>query len=431
MPGSGPEDRVMWRISKDRRIDQIVLYAHPAEGPAPMGLLSFEGSGIRRLSLFRYAKSWLGREDRFAVDPTILPLRSSSFNGLPYEVPLPFYDSAPDGWGKSIIAAAYPNQTFGMGEYLAAVGEERTGELSFGPTPDSGPMRWLPDEQPLLVLPSEEDTLHELLTAAEAVEAGQASNRHLQRLFRGSADQGGARPKASLLHAGHLHMAKFPAAGDRFEDPKVEASCLSLAAAAGIETPYHFTKRVGDRTVLLVRRFDRQGNRTRLGYSSAGTMLAADPFQFYATFTYMDLARRAQLSGVQPCWQELFRRMLFNCFIHNTDDHLRNHGFIRQDGRWRLSPVFDLSVHEPQRLVLAPARGISPEANPAIAFQAHPHFGMSRTEAEAVYEEIVAAMARLREFLDHYEVTQRDRKTLAAIWVHALNPPALLPGPTH
>jgi serine/threonine-protein kinase HipA len=415
----------MWQISKEGRIDQIVVYAHLAEGPAPMGLLSFEGSRKMRQSRFRYAKSWLERKNRFAIDPAILTLKSSSFNGLPYEAPLPFYDCGPDGWGKSIIEAAFPSQTFGMGEFLAAVGEERTGELSFGPTPDSGPMRWLPDEQPLLALPSEKDTLQELFRAAEAVEAGQANTHHLQRLFRNSADQGGARPKTNLLHEGHLHMVKFPAAGDRFDDPKVEATCLSLAAAAGIETPVHFTRRVGNRTVLLVRRFDRHSNGVRLGYTSAGTMLAANPTQFYAEFTYMDLARRAQLTGVQPCWHDLFRRMLFNCFIHNTDDHLRNHGFIRDDAKWRLSPIFDLSVHQPQRLVLAPAKGISPEANPAIAFQAHPHFGISRDRAEKIYEEIVVAVGKLPKIMDEYEVTERDRETLAKIWVHALNPPAL------
>jgi serine/threonine-protein kinase HipA len=415
----------MWQISKEGRIDQIVVYAHLAVGPTPMGLISFEGSRKMRLSRFRYAKSWLARKDRFAIDPTILTLKSSSFNGLPYEAPLPFYDSAPDGWGKSIIEAAFPSQTFGMGEFLAAAGEERTGELSFGPTPESGPTRWLPNEQPLLALPSEEDTLQELFRAAEAVEAGQANTHHLQRLFRNSADQGGARPKANLLHEGDLHMVKFPAAGDRFDDPKVEATCLSLAAAAGIETPVHFTRQVANRTVLLVRRFDRIGNGGRLGYTSAATMLAADPTQFYAEFTYMDIARRAQLSGVQPCWQDLFRRMLFNCFIHNTDDHLRNHGFIRDEGKWRLSPIFDLSVHQPQRLVLAPAKGVSPEANPATAFQAHLHFGISREEAVNIYEEIVIAMAKLPGILDEYEVMQRDREVLAKIWVHALNPPAL------
>ncbi len=415
----------MWQISKEGRLDQIVVYAHLAQGPVPMGLLSFEGTRKIRPSRFRYAKSWLARKDKFDIDPAILPLKSSSFNGLPYEVPLPFYDSAPDGWGKSIIQAAFPSQTFGMGEFLAAVGEERTGELSFGPTPDSGPMRWLPDGQALLALPSEQDTLQELFRAAEAVEAGQADTHHLQRLFRNSADQGGASPKASLLHEGFLHMVKFPAAGDLFDDPKVEATCLSLAEVSGIEAPVHFTQKIGNRTVLLVRRFDRRDNGVRLGFTSASTMLGADPTQFYAPFTYMDLARKAQLTGVQPCWHALFRRMLFNCFNHNTDDHLRNHGFIRDEGKWRLSPIFDLSVHQPHRLVLAPVKGISPEANPAIAIQAHPHFGISRNDAESIYEEIVVGMGKLPTILDQYEVSARDRETLAKLWVYALNPPPL------
>lgn len=415
----------MWRISKGGRIDQIVVYAHMEAGPVPMGMLSFEGNGRMRLSRFRYAKSWLGRQDKFSVDPSILTLKSSSFNGLPYEVPLPFYDSAPDGWGKSIIQATFPSQVFGMGEFLAAVGEERTGELSFGPTPDSGPMRWLPDECPLLALPSEQDTLQELFKAAEAIEAGQAGPCHLQLLFRNSADQGGARPKATLSYKGNQYLVKFPAADDKFDDPKVEATCLSLAKAAGIEVPMHFTQKVSNRTALLVRRFDRRDDGKRLGYTSASTILAADPTQFYAPFTYMDIARRAQLSGVQPCSHALFRRMLFNCFIHNTDDHLRNHGFIRDGAKWRLSPAFDISVHQPNRLVLAPAKGNSPEANPMIAFQAHPQFGINRDEAEAIYEEITVALGGLPEILDKYEVTQRDRAVLANFWIYALNPPAL------
>jgi serine/threonine-protein kinase HipA len=416
----------MWQISKEGRIDRIIVYARLAEGPTPMGLLSFEGNGKIRLSRFRYAKSWLGRKDRFAIDPTILQLKSSSFNALPYEVPLPFYDAAPDGWGKSIIEAAFPSQTFGMGEFLAAVGDERTGELSFGPTPDSGPIRWVPDEKPLLTLPSEGDSLQELLWAAEAVEAGHANAHHLQRLFRNSADQGGARPKANLMHDnGHLHMVKFPAAGDRFDDPKVEATCLSLAVTAGIEAPVHFIQRVGNRTVLLVRRFDRRDNGVRIGYTSAGTMLAAGPLEYYTNRTYAELARRAQLSGVQPCGHDLFRRLLFNCFIRNTDDHLRNHGFIREEGKWRLSPIFDVTVHEQPRLMLAPAKDISPEANPAIAFRAHNHFGLSREAAEGIYDEVAVAMRKLPELLEKYEISARDKETLANMWVHALNPPML------
>ncbi len=75
--------------------------------------------------------------------------------------------------------------------------------------------------------------------------------------------------------------------------------------------------------------------------------------------------------------------------------------------------------------MLAPAKGISPEANPAIAIQAHPHFGISRNDAESIYEEIVVGMGKLPTILDQYEVSARDRETLAKLWVYALNPPPL------
>jgi serine/threonine-protein kinase HipA len=347
---------------------------------------------------------------------------------MSYEAPIPFYDAAPDGWGKAILRAAFPAQDFGLAEFLAASGNDRTGDLAFGHSADEPPIRWLPSTVPMLRLPNAEDTIEDLLEASEAVEGGEPKPHHLHLLFWHSADQGGARPKATVFLGDRPYMAKFPALGDPFDDPRVEGVCLSLGAASGIKVPPHHVRTIGGRSVLFVQRFDRTQDGSRLGYMSAGTLLQADPNSYHTSYTYFDVARRAQLAGIQPCGRELFQRLLFNCFVHNTDDHLRNHGFVRSDGgQWTISPLFDVSVHRPARLVLAPASDISPEANPIVAFQAHERFRLSRQEAEEIYDGIVEGLRQLPTILDQFEITSKDRSILAEFWTHAVNPPALPP----
>lgn len=185
----------MWRISEDGRVDRLVVYLTVDGQPVPVGAITVEGKGHVRQSSFAYARSWLERG--VAISPA-LPLRSRAVVSAPHELPLPFYDAAPEGWGRNVLTAAFPRQVFGMAEFLAAAGDERTGDLRFGPTPDSGPMQWVPQDDPRFTLPDEAQTLQDLLDAAEAVDAGEATLTHLRRLFRSSADTGGARPKARL-----------------------------------------------------------------------------------------------------------------------------------------------------------------------------------------------------------------------------------------
>nr|WP_247887439.1 type II toxin-antitoxin system HipA family toxin [Azospirillum sp. SYSU D00513] len=390
--------------------------------PQPAGELVFEGKGPVRRSFFRYATSWLRNPDAPPLVPALLPKRNKAVRSDPFEVPLPFHDAGPDGWGKSILAAAFPNTTFGMGEFLAAAGDERTGDLGFGPTPEEGPQRFEPEE-PFLDLPGADETLEELMEAAESVEEGRAERHHLRLLFRSSADVGGARPKARVQRDGRGCIAKFPARGDPFDDPKAEAVCLSLAGACGIEVPGHETVRIAGRTVLLVERFDRAPDGRRFGYMSAGTLLGHPPDAYHTRHSYADVAVRAREIGARPCEADLYRRLLFNAFIHNTDDHLRNHAFLRDGAEWRLSPAFDLVPHRQARLVLRPARDVDPHPDPAIAAPAYPAFDLSRAEASAVYGEIVAGLTLLPDLLDRYEVSRGDRALLLDLMRHAAAPP--------
>jgi serine/threonine-protein kinase HipA len=400
-----------WKISEGR-IDRLIAFATVDGQPVPMGALTFEGGGRRRQSVFRYAASWLARRDKWPVAPVHLPLRNKAAHSIPYEVPLPFYDTAPDGWGRQVLTMAFPNQVFGLGEFIAAAGDDRIGDLRFGPSPEAGPEQWRPDE-PLLDLPDGADDLAALQAAAEAVDEGQPSRRHLQLLFRSSADIGGARPKTRIRRGDGYWIAKFRAQGDAFDNARVEAACLTLAQACGIAVPEHDVVDVAGRAVLLVKRFDRAPDEQRLGYMSAATLVGAEPTVYATDISYAEIAAKARSVGVRPCEAELYRRLLFYTAIHNTDDHLRNHAFLRENGEWRLSPAFDIVPCPGRRLVLRPAPGFDPVPDPAVAAAAYESFKLSREQAGEILDKVQSGFRRLPEALARWEVSQRDQEILA------------------
>jgi serine/threonine-protein kinase HipA len=385
--------------------------------------LVFEGSGRVRQGRFIYAKTWLANPNRSAIDPIGLPLRRGSVTGAPNDVPIVFYDAGPDGWGKEILTAAFPTRHLGMAEFLALGSLQRTGDLAFGPDPD-GPATWMPPELPLLSLPVDTDSLEDLVTAAAAMEAGQATEHHLQTLFRSSADVGGARPKARLRHNGIEWIAKFPSWGDAFDDPRMEAVCLDLAAAAGVPVPERALRMIGSKTVLLVRRFDRTGHGARHGYLSAATLLKHPANAYNTDRTYVDIAVAARAIGVTGPEAGIYRRLLVNAFLHNTDDHLRNMAFLNVGGDWQISPAFDLVPHKMARHVCAPTPALSPENDPGVAAAAYTAFGLRAAEARAVFDEVVDGMQRVREMLEFREVSAKDRQTVEPLLKACLSPPA-------
>lgn len=347
-----------WQTSKDGRLERLVAFATVEGAAVPIGELTFEGRS-RRVSTFRYARSWLQRPGSWPVAPIGLPLRAKATSSLALEVPLPLYDAMPDGWGKEVLVRAFPNQVFGAGEFLAAAGDDRVGDLRFGPSPD-GPVQWEPDH-PMLAVPDGEEGLEALQAAAEAIDEGRETVTHLHLLYRNSADLGGARPKTRLRRPdGSRWIAKFRAQGDAFDYPRIEAACLTAARASGVNVPDHEVVEVAGRGVLLVRRFDRVGEAGRLGYMSAATLMGTDTTAYATSTSYAEIAAKAREIGVVPCEGELFRRLLVNCLLHNTDDHLRNHAFLRTGQTWCLSPAFDIVPCRTPRLVVRPAPKIDP-----------------------------------------------------------------------
>jgi serine/threonine-protein kinase HipA len=186
--------------------------------------------------------------------------------------------------------------------------------------------------------------LGDLLNASEALDEDTATAEDLMLLLRGGSSLGGARPKAHVLdNFGRVAIAKFPSAKtDDWDVGRWEEVALTLSESAGIRTAEHDLHVVENKAVLVVRRFDRRPQQQRIGYVSAMTLLSADDG---AGSDYLDIASQIEVESEDPTQdlRELWARCVFGRMISNTDDHLRNHGFLRGASGWRLSPAFDMN----------------------------------------------------------------------------------------
>jgi serine/threonine-protein kinase HipA len=237
---------------------------------------------------------------------------------------------------------------------------------------------------------------------------------------------GGARPKAAFTDDdGSLWIAKFGMSDDKFNNARVEAACLDMAEAVGIQTPERRLQTVGGDTVLLVRRFDRvageDGSTQRLGYLSAKTVLGADDL-YRTEFSYADLAAAARKLGT-PAADDVFRRMLLNVYAGNTDEHLKNHAFLRGiDGRWGLSPIFDI-VPCPSKRSTVMRLGKGHAVNVEDAFSSHGSMGLQQDQAEAIRNQVEEVTSRWREFMTDRSVSYENIETITPAFAAAPGAP--------
>lgn len=417
-----------YRLSKEGSVAALGIFAFLDGDMAPMG--EIETVGRRGLtSLFRFTADWMAGP---AIPPA--PTVTVGRRGVasePHPIPLFLYDSIPDGWGRHVLDTAFPGHAFTMLDYLAAAGNDRTGFLGTGDGPGGTPGQWLPDDDRAFDLDAAPTSPEDLLAAAEALQDGRPQPHHLTMLLRGSPALGGARPKSTFIKAdGQPVILKFPVADDAFDEQKAEAVCLRLADRSNLDTPGFGILDVDGRAVLTIDRFDRGPDGTRLAYTSACVVLGADPTAYSAPqANYADLCIRARRLGIEDPSVEIFRRMIFNAFIHNTDDHLFNHGFVRDPigGRWRLSPIFDIVPQRRKLHVIAATRDGDRDTDPLAKAAAYEAFGLTRAQAREAYAHVADAMLGLPDALDEFAVDANDRRRLRDIMPLAFDPPPLDP----
>ncbi len=297
---------------------------------------------------FAYDSAYLLLSDAYELDPALSLAEGQQQTPTDRAMFGAFSDCAPDRWGRRLIARAErarmrreggAERSFGEIDYLLGVRDDlRQGALRFR---DLRTGVFLADETadvPLLI------DLPKLLGASERLERNEAGEEELRVLLRGGSSLGGARPKAHVLDAGgDVAIAKFPSpANDEWDVMRWETVALRLARMAGIRVPDATLHLIDSKPVLVVDRFDRAGE-TRIGYVSAMTMLEAGDGDQGSYLEIADVIERHSPNAGEDL-RQLWRRIAFSILISNTDDHLRNHGFLRAESAgWTLSPAFDLN----------------------------------------------------------------------------------------
>lgn len=304
----------------------------------------------RETSDFEYSKDWLKNPKAFSLEPALFLGAGKQVN--PRQTPLfgSFGDSAPDTWGR-ILMRRYEAQiakdenrnprTLNEIDYLLYVNDyARQGALRFRTEDNNdflfpGNLKSIP---PLV-------NLTKLLAATEKVVDFEERNSDLQLLLAPGSSLGGARPKASVIDKdGNLCIAKFPKKDDYTNNVLWEAVALTLAKNCGLNVQEWSLHKAGKKNVIVLKRFDRNGN-TRIPFLSAMSMLNAIDNDSQ-THSYLDIADVIRQNGATPKedLKELWKRIVFSILISNTDDHLRNHGFLYvNEAGWKLSPLYDVN----------------------------------------------------------------------------------------
>ena len=315
------------------------VYVWSDFGGAPhlVGATELEASGGK----FRYAPAYLDGL-KPAIDAINLPARGDEFrtraNRGVFGV---LSDTGPDAWGRRVLTALHPRRMGRAGELdvLLMASGHGCGALLFSASRD----RVMPRAGGIPL-----DRLGAAAEAAHQVETGQALRAQLRQLIEAGTSLGGVHPKVAVSSGDGEWIAKFRSREDLADTPRIEWSAMRLAKQCGIDAAEVRLTAVGERPALLVRRFDR-GPQGPLHYASAHALWNRESAREEDAGDWASYAGIAQLrrllpgKGVRTDTGELFRRLVFNVVIGNTDDHGRNHGFLMDaTGNWRLAPAFDV-----------------------------------------------------------------------------------------
>jgi serine/threonine-protein kinase HipA len=334
---------------------EIFVYADwpGTGGPIPIGRIHAAVVRGKEVFSFEYDPDWLRQGTPVLLDPGLYFSSGIQYSEGSFGF---FLDSAPDRWGRRLIQRrealrakqeSRQERRLLESDYLLEVHDAgRMGGLRFKTVPD-GP--FVSDDYALAAPPLK--SLRELEQAAVMLDADDSDSdetrRWLHLLLAPGTSLGGARPKANVTDPqGNLWIAKFPSRNDDFDVGAWEMTAYQLAKAAGLNIPEARAERFSKTgQTFLVRRFDRRGPE-RIHFASALNLLGYRDGEGSKTgVSYLELADLLGRIGerVAEDLEELWKRIVFSICIGNTDDHLRNHGFLLGEQGWRLSPVYDLN----------------------------------------------------------------------------------------
>ena len=334
----------------------IYVYAH-WQGmlePKMIGILSAQQAKGKKAFSFEYDNNWIKSEQKFLLDPDIQMYSGPQYPNLKENFGI-FLDSMPDTWGRTLMKRRAAQEALERGEkattlydidfLLGVYDGSRMGALRFKTNPDG---EFLDNNKTASTPPW--SSIRELQNAAtnfENDDNNDAVRKWLSVLMAPGSSLGGARPKANILdNDKSLWIAKFPSKTDTTDKGAWEFLAYQLAIKAGVEmAPCRIEKITDNYHTFFTKRFDRE-NGERIHFASAMTMTANNEDTIRNNpASYLDIAEFISNHGtnIEANLHQLWLRIIFNIAISNTDDHLRNHGFILTAAGWILSPAYDLN----------------------------------------------------------------------------------------
>lgn len=404
----------------------ILVYADwiGLEKPTPIGTLHAAQIKGREVFSFEYDPQWL-KSNSQTLDPDL-----QLYSGLQYLNEGKsnfgiFLDSSPDSWGRVLMdrreallarKEAIKSKTYFETDYLLGVYDgHRMGALRFKKN-DEGPFL----NNDMLMAASPWTSIRELEQASLHLEEGGSDAEQLKwlnLLMAPGSSLGGARPKASVLdEKGNLWIAKFPSKNDDRDIGAWEMVVHELATKAGLDVAQSMTGTFYSKQhTFLTRRFDRKGNK-RIHFASAMTLLGyTDGTNHQAGVSYLDLAEFIIRHGarVQEDLEELWKRIVFYICVSNTDDHLRNHGFLLTNAGWKLSPAYDIN---PAEKATGLSLNISEKDNALeveLALDVAPYFRINSKKASDLLVAIKKTTAQWNKHATNMGISKREQERMA------------------
>lgn len=380
-----------------------------------VGRLWVRAKNGRESATFEYSKDWLRSPQHFPLEPLLQLVHGPHHTRVQQPLFGSIGDSAPDRWGRMLMRRAERSRAAMLGEtprtlwesdYLLGVNDvTRIGALRFSLKSD-GP--FLSNTKPSIPTVLE---LPQLLTAADNLSKDKETDEDIRLLLAPGSSLGGARPKASILNKNKkLSIAKFPHKNDYSNTVVWEAVALTLAQQAGIRVPNWQLETVLNKPVLISERFDRVGDR-RIPYLSAMGMLGAIDNE---QRSYLEIADAIKQYGAQvnADLEALWRRIIFNIMIANTDDHLRNHAFLCPNLKgWVLSPAYDLnptSLEIKPRVLSTAIDTVDGTGSIELAKSVAAHFHLSHERACTIENEVRKAAAGWYKVAKSFQLKKSD-----------------------
>ena len=385
-------------VSKEKTI--FVYDDFSMQNPTLMGILYVNSLKDGESYSFEYDREWLKKTSlKITLDPELMPYsgRQYPFGKAIFGL---FSDSSPDRWGRVLMnkrerilagkEGRKPAKLYDS-DYLQGVYDEtRLGGIRFKTEPNGA---FLSDDKETAAPPwASLRTLEEASRNFENEDTA-LSEKWLNQLIRPGSSLGGARPKATVIDPNEqLWIAKFPSKNDENDTGAWEMVTHDLAELCGLHVPEAKLEKFSNLgSTYLVKRFDRILSK-RIHFASAMTLLGKTDGASAADGTsYLDIADFMKSYGAQPKQDlvELWKRIVFNMAVSNTDDHLRNHAFIFTENGWELSPLYDVNpIPYGDELSL----NVDEEDNSInidLAIEASVRFGISETDATTYAKDIL------------------------------------------